>query len=148
MRSPRFDRLSLLSIAAGATAAAAFIAVGGGAASPRPADLRDLAPQITVANNKVRLDAGELRTLLRWAQRVQRCMNMQEPVLAAPALGESEILMPLRKGTHVAPNALVERSMPCVQRAPPLKATFAYSRGLLRVYRPRACLLPTVPRRA
>lgn len=134
------------SAAAGAAAAAIVLAGGQGQAA-KPVPLGSFVSRITPATNKAQLTPSEMATLVHWMTRVRSCVVRDGFHIAAPTVGESEVILVLPKASKSHRLELIAHANRCAEAAggPPPHTDFSFEHDRnLHLYRPRACLLPVV----
>lgn len=149
MRSRRYVP-PVASAAAGAAAAAIVLAAGHGQAA-KPVPLGSFVSRITPATNKAQLTSSEMATLTQWMTRVRGCAARHGFRIAAPTVGDSEVILDLPKASKSRRLRLLAQANRCAEAAggPPPHTDFSFEHDRkLHLYRPRACLLPVVSAKA
>jgi hypothetical protein len=101
-------------------------------------------PRLSARENKQHLSGGQLAALFAWASRYRSCAERRGVALAAPTVGENEVVLTGRAGRKITQRQF-RRALPCALElgAPPQLADFSLMADRhLHLFKPRACLLP------
>jgi hypothetical protein len=101
-------------------------------------------PKLSARENKQHLSAAQLAAFLAWASRYRSCAERRGVALAAPTVGENEVVLTGPAGRKITRRQF-RRALPCAFELgdPPQFADFSMMADRhWHLYEPRACLLP------
>jgi hypothetical protein len=126
----------------GAACAVAVIVGLGWPSTPHATPLEP--PKLSARENRQHLSSARLAVLLAWARRYRSCAERRGVALAAPTVGENEVVVTGPAGRKITRRQF-RGALPCSLELgdPPQLSDFSMmADGHFHLYEPRACLLP------